>query len=194
MVTLDKKLQKAKNRVHRILNKYDNNRDFIQIKASDYRKFKDPKLKSIYNDYKTLMKNEKKVKNIQQIIGDDDSDDDDGTPARRQYARPRETTTASSQDSSPRETQSVVEHNPPPRIERRATVTSRRTRPLAPRDQDQPPREARRQTRTRSRNHPVPSQPIQFIEGQYCRETNDNNEVSYFCYYNKNMNVYIVEY
>ena len=76
-LTLDQKLRNAKKRLHQILNKYDNNRDYIRIKGEDYQRSKETNLKPIYNDYKKLVRAEKAIHLITQVVGDESSSSDE---------------------------------------------------------------------------------------------------------------------
>jgi hypothetical protein len=76
-LALDQKLRNAKKRLHQILNKYDNNRDYIRIKSADYRRSKEPNLKPIFNDYQNLLRAEKAIHLITQVVGDESSSSDE---------------------------------------------------------------------------------------------------------------------
>ena len=72
--TLDQKLRNARKYCQNIVNKYDGNRDFIIIKAADFRRTKDSNLKEVYNDYQKLIKKEKIITQLILIINDDEEE------------------------------------------------------------------------------------------------------------------------
>jgi hypothetical protein len=76
-LTLHQKLNNTKKRLDRILCKYDNNRDYIVMKVSDYRRSKDSNLKAIYNDYQSLLRAEKVIHQISNEIIDESSSFDE---------------------------------------------------------------------------------------------------------------------
>ena len=67
-LTLDQKLHNALKRQQDILSKYENSRTLLMDKGLDYRRFKNPNLKSAYNDYRNLLRTEKTIKDIQKIV------------------------------------------------------------------------------------------------------------------------------
>lgn len=72
-ISLDKTLPLARNKVKKILAKYDFNKDHIIIKSSYYQYTKDGHLKSIYNDYKTLTRAEKTVQKLLYLVNSSSS-------------------------------------------------------------------------------------------------------------------------
>ena len=66
--SLEKKLQNALMRSKRIIDKYSGNRDYIFIKATDYKRTKDSSLRCIYNDYQSLKRHERIVNELQHIL------------------------------------------------------------------------------------------------------------------------------
>ena len=69
-LSLEKKLQNALKCNKHILHKYNDNRNFILIKATDYQTTKNPSLKHIYNDYKNLLQIEKMICNLNLILNE----------------------------------------------------------------------------------------------------------------------------
>jgi hypothetical protein len=76
-LTLYQKLNNAKKRLDRILRKYDNNREYIVMKGTDYVRIKDSNLKAIYNDYQSLLRAEKVIHQISNEIVDESSSFDE---------------------------------------------------------------------------------------------------------------------
>ena len=90
-LSLEQKLENAKNARDRIIQKYNNDRSYMSEKSTEYRSTKNDNLKTIWSDYNKLRRAEKTIRDLEKILeeedddnedNDDDDDDDDDNQQR----------------------------------------------------------------------------------------------------------------
>ena len=109
-LSLEQKLENAKNERDRILQKYNNDRSYMSGKSTEYRSTKDDNLKTIWSDYNKLCRAEKTIRDLEKILEekDDDNDDDDNDNDNTNQQRAIEATSSYQQDQQQQETSTTI--------------------------------------------------------------------------------------
>ena len=117
-LTLAQTIQNARNRIDRIITKY-NCRDLLLNQSNEFKRTKNPALKQAFNDYKTLHKNESIVQRYDKALDDSSSISSSNQLSQQQQRRPQDpppfavanTTSLSSTSSSSHYPSSFTGHN-----------------------------------------------------------------------------------
>ena len=129
-LSLEQKLENAKNARDRIIQKYNNDRSYMSEKSTEYRSTKNDNLKTIWSDYNKLRRAEKTIRDLEKILEeeDDDNEDNDDDDDDDNQQRATEATSSTIRTRSSTRSRSENRTSERGRNERRSSRSTERRR------------------------------------------------------------------